>query len=68
MRLSSNDSLQGKRKDAFTSVAFVVCASGQIAVQNQSFDSIQAALKCLNAITIASSIGLMVITDPQIAH
>ena len=68
MRLSSNDSLQGKRKDAFTSVALAVCASGQIAVQNQSCDSIQAALKCLIAITIASSIGLMVITDPQIAH
>ena len=68
MRLSSSDSLQGKKKDAFTSVAFAVCASGQIAVQNQSFDSIQAALKCIIATAIASSTGLVVVTDPQIAH
>ena len=68
MLLSSNDSLQGKSKDAFTGVGIAVCIIGQIAVQNQSFDYIHAALKCIIAIPIASSTGLVVISDPQLAH
>jgi hypothetical protein len=67
MLLSSN-SLPPKKKDAFTSVAIAVCIIGQIAMENQSFDHIQAAPKCNIANTIASSTGLVVITDPQIAH
>ena len=68
MLLSSNHSPQGKRKDAFTSVAIVVCRDGPIAMQNNTLDRIQAALKYILAITIASSVGLRVISDPQIAH
>lgn len=65
---SSKESPQGKGRDAFESVAIAVCIIGQIAIENQSFDLIHPALKCLSAITIASSTGLMVITDRQIAH
>ena len=68
MLLSSNHSPQGKRKDAFTSVAIAVCIIGQNEMENQSFDHFQTALKCIIATTIASSTGLMVITDPQLAH
>jgi divalent metal cation (Fe/Co/Zn/Cd) transporter len=67
MLLSSN-SLPPKKKDAFTSVAIAVCIIGQIAMENHSFDHIQAALKCIIAISIAPSIGRMVITDLQLAH
>ena len=63
MLLSSNASPRNK-KDAFTGVAIAVCISGQIAIQNPSCDYIQEALKCF----IASSIGLVVISDPQLAH
>jgi hypothetical protein len=63
-----HSSPQGKRKDAFTSVAIAICIIGQIAVQNQAFDHIQAALMCLFADSLASSTGLMVIIDPQLAH
>jgi hypothetical protein len=67
MLLSSN-SLPPKKKDAFSSVAIVVCRDGPIAMQNNAFGHIQAALKCIIAIAIASSVGLMVISDHQIAH
>jgi hypothetical protein len=52
--LSSNASTR-KKKDAFTSVAIAVWRDGQIAMQNNAFGHIQAALKCIIAITIASS-------------
>ena len=65
---SSNAFLQLKRKDAFTSVAIAACIIGQIATENQSFNHIHAALKCFIANTIVSSIGLVVIAEPQIAH
>jgi hypothetical protein len=65
---SSKESPQRKRKDAFTSVAIAVCIIGQNTMKNHTFDNIQAALKCLIADTIASSTGLIVIADPQIAH
>ncbi len=68
MLLSSNDSPQGKSKDAFTSVAIAVWVDGQNAMQNYSFKHNQAALRCIIAITIASSTGLVVISDPQLAH
>jgi hypothetical protein len=68
MLLSSNHSPQGKRADAFASVAIAVCLDGQIAMQNQAFDHIQAALMCLFADSLASSTGLVVIVDHQIAH
>jgi hypothetical protein len=65
--LSANAPTQ-KKKAAFTSVAFAVCINAQIAIQNYSSDSIQAQLKCIIAKSIASSTGLMVISDYQIAH
>ena len=65
---SSNAFLQLKRKDAFTSVAIAAYIIGQIATENQSFEHIQAALNCIIAITIASSTGLVVSTNHQIAH
>ena len=68
MLLSFNTSPQRKRKDAFTSVAIAVCLDGQNAMQNHALDNIQVALKCIIAISIASSTGLMVITDSQIAY
>jgi hypothetical protein len=68
MLLSSNDSPQGKRKDAFTSVAIAVCIIGQNAMENQSFDHNQAAFKCIIANSIATSTGHMVITDHHLAH
>ena len=68
MLLSSNDSPQGKSKDAFTSVAIAVWVDGQNAMQNHSLEHNPAALKCIIAISISSSIGLMVISDHQIAH
>ena len=66
--LHSSNTLPPETKDAFTSVAIAVCIIGQIAMENQSFDHIQAALKCIIANTIASSTGLVVISDLQIAH
>ena len=66
--LHSSNTLPPETKDAFTSVAITVCIIGQIAMENQSFNHIQAALKRIIASTIASSTRLMVITDPQIAH
>jgi len=42
---SSKESPQGKRKDAFTSVAIAVCLVGQNAMQNTSFKHIQAEVK-----------------------
>ncbi len=66
--LHSSNKLPPEKKDAFTSVGIAVCIIGQIAMENQSFDHIQAALKCIIASTIACSTRLMVITDPQIAH
>ncbi len=66
--LHSSNTLPPETKDAFTSVAIAVCIIGQIAMENQSFDHIQAAPKCLIANSIAPSTGLVVITDPQIAH
>ena len=68
MLLSSNAFPQGKRKDAFTSVAIAVCIIGQIAIENHSLDRIQAALERIIEITFASSTGLVVITDPQLAY
>ena len=65
---SSNTSPQRKRKDAFTSVAIAVCLDRQNATQNHALASLQAAVECIIAITIASSIGLVVIIDPQLAH
>ncbi len=62
--LHSSNTLPPEREDAFTSVAIAVCIIGQIAVENQSFDHVQAALKCI----IAISTGLTVIADLQIAH
>jgi hypothetical protein len=62
--LHSSNTLPPETKDAFTSVAIAACIIGQIAVENQSFDHVQAALKCI----IAISTGLTVISDPQIAH
>jgi hypothetical protein len=66
--LHSSNSLPPKKKDAFSSVAIAVCLDGQICAKNHSFDHIQAALECIIAITIASSTGLVVISDHQIAH
>ena len=68
MLLSSNHSPQGKRKDAFTSVAIAVCIIGQNEMENQSFAHIQAALKRIIAITTASSTGLMVSSDDHLAN
>ena len=68
MSHSSKVSPQRKRTDAFTSVAIAVCIIGQFAMENQSFDRNPAALRCLIAISFASSTGLMVVTELQIAH
>ena len=50
------------------SVAIAVCINGQNAMQNHSFEHNPAALKCIIALIIASSIGLLVISDHQLAH
>ena len=54
--LHSSNKLPPERKDAFSSVGFAACIIGQIAMENQSFDHILAALKCIIANTIASSV------------
>ena len=66
--LHSSNTLPPEREDAFTSVAIAVCIIGQIAMENQSFDHSQTALKCIIANTIATSTGHIVIADHQIAH
>ncbi len=48
--------------------AIAACFDGQIATQNQLPWWIQATLKCIIANTIASSTGVVVISDHQLAH
>ena len=66
--LLSRSPLPPERQDAFTSVAIAVCSDTQNALQIETLKPISAALKCNIALTITSSVGLMVIADSQIAH
>ncbi len=66
--VGSHDSLQGKRKDAFTSVAVVVCLDGQISVPNQFLVRLQDASRCIIANSIASSPNWTDGHQSQIAH
>ncbi|MDX1926576.1 MAG: hypothetical protein SFV81_08660 [Pirellulaceae bacterium] len=66
--LLSQSSLPPKREDAFTSVAIAACINTLYTLQIKTLKPSSAALKFNIANTIASSTGLMVIADPQIAH
>ena len=64
----SSKTLPPEKKDAFTSVAIAACIDAQIAMKTNALDRSHAFHNCINAITFASSTGLMVITELQIAH
>ncbi len=66
--LLNRRSLPPEREDAFTSVAIAACIDGQNLLKIETLKPISAALKSKFASTIASSLGLAVITEPQIAH
>ncbi len=66
--LLSSLHLPATEKDTITSVAIAACTHTQIAVQNHSAKYIRATSDQISAMTIASSTGLVVISDPQIAH
>ena len=66
--LLSRSQLPPERKDAFTSVAIAACIDTQNTLQIETLEPISAALKCIIALTIASSVGLVVIADHQLAH
>ncbi len=66
--LLSRSSLPQEREDAFTSVAIAACIDTQNTLRIETLEPISVALKCIIALTIASSVGLMVIIDHQITH
>jgi len=66
--LLSSNAFRRIKKDAFSSVAIAACINGQIATQNQLPERFQASLKRIIAITAASSIVLIDISDHQLAH
>jgi len=67
MLLSSSVPLATK-KDAPIRVAIAVCTHAKNRVKNANSTRNEPASIHLSAITIATSTGLLVINDPQIAH